>query len=99
MPDVAHEIDMSTPARGEAGRTGDWRSNRPVMIAEKCSAVKQGREVCQLCWVYCPDCSIARGVPPLIDLEYCKGCGICSEACPTDAIEMVPESEHGVCAF
>ncbi|MFP3162015.1 MAG: 4Fe-4S binding protein, partial [Acidilobus sp.] len=26
-----------------------------------------------------------------VDYEYCKGCGICAEVCPTHAIEMVPE--------
>ncbi|MFQ5911454.1 MAG: 4Fe-4S binding protein [Thermoplasmata archaeon] len=23
------------------------------------------------------------------DMDYCKGCGICDEVCPADAIEMV----------
>jgi pyruvate ferredoxin oxidoreductase delta subunit len=27
------------------------------------------------------------------DLYYCKGCGICAEECPTDAIAMVDEEE------
>jgi pyruvate ferredoxin oxidoreductase delta subunit len=26
-----------------------------------------------------------------IDLDYCKGCGICAEECPVDAIEMIQE--------
>lgn len=91
------QISMSKPAPGEAGRTGDWRAKRPVMAAELCLAVKKGAEVCQLCWAYCPDASIARGVGPVIDLEYCKGCGICSEICPSKAITMAPEAEHGVC--
>jgi pyruvate ferredoxin oxidoreductase delta subunit len=91
------EISQSRPAKGEAGRTGDWRAKRPVLDAATCSAAKQGRESCQICWVYCPDSSIARGVPPVIDLEYCKGCGICAEVCPTHSIAMVPEAAHGVC--
>jgi len=90
-------IDMSRPSVGEAGRTGDWRSSRPVMTPELCSAVKLGKVTCQLCWGYCPDACITQGVPPTIELEYCKGCGICAEECPTGAIAMVPEREHGTC--
>jgi len=28
---------------------------------------------------------------PRIDYEYCKGCGICAQVCPTKAISMVEE--------
>lgn len=90
-------ISMSRPAVGEAGRTGDWRNNRPHLTAELCSAVKLGTITCQLCWVYCPDSCVTRGIGPEFDLEHCKGCGICAEMCPTGAIEMVPEAVHGVC--
>ncbi|HOH43755.1 MAG TPA: 4Fe-4S binding protein [Candidatus Hydrogenedentes bacterium] len=27
-----------------------------------------------------------------MDLEYCKGCGICVEVCPSKAIVMEPEN-------
>ena len=30
-------------------------------------------------------------IRPEVDLEYCKGCGICAEECPTNAIVMVEE--------
>ena len=95
--DPAGQIAMSKPAIGEAGATGDWRSKHPEIDATVCSAAKQGRESCQLCWVYCPDACISRGTPPTIELTYCKGCGICAEECPTHAIVMVAEEEHGVC--
>jgi len=88
---------MSTPAKGEAGSTGDWRSKRPVMTAAVCTDFKHGKETCQRCWVYCPDACISRGMPPVVDTEYCKGCGICAEVCPSGAIVMVAEAEHGVC--
>lgn len=94
-----NEISMSHPALGEAGRTGDWRNNRPVLEMARCLAVKQGKVACQICWAYCPDGCIARGVGPVIDLEHCKGCGICAQECPSGAITMVPESQHGVCAI
>jgi len=95
--DDARPIAMSKPAVGEAGLTGDWRSKHPVIDPASCSAAKRGRESCQLCWVYCPDACVTRGAPPVIELTYCKGCGICAEECPSEAIEMVAEGEHGVC--
>jgi pyruvate ferredoxin oxidoreductase delta subunit len=91
--DCSHEIAMSTPSAGEAGETGDWRTARPVLDPTRCLAVKQGQPGCQLCWVYCPDVCVAQGVPPAVDLRYCKGCGICAEVCPVDAIAMVAEGE------
>jgi pyruvate ferredoxin oxidoreductase delta subunit len=77
-------IAASKPAAGEAGRTGDWRSQTPVIDHEKCSQ----KDSCLLCWLYCPDGVISREFPIEIDLEYCKGCGVCAEECPRKAIQM-----------
>ncbi len=75
---------MSRPSPGEAGRTGDWRSSTPVIHHEQCSQ----KDTCLLCWLYCPDGVISRDFPLRVDLEYCKGCGICAEECPRKAITM-----------
>lgn len=77
----------SKPAPGEAGRTGDWRSQAPVIDHDKCSQ----KDSCLLCWLYCPDAVITREFPLEIDLEYCKGCGICAEECPRNAITMIDD--------
>lgn len=95
-----HEICMAKPSVGEAGKTGDWRCSRPVLVArEACLAVRAGRAVCQLCWVYCPDVCISKGIGPVIDLVHCKGCGICAEVCPAHAIEMQAEQEACTCGL
>jgi NADPH-dependent glutamate synthase beta subunit-like oxidoreductase len=50
---------------------------------------------CDNCYGVCPDNAvIKRGEPGElyeIDLDFCKGCGMCVAECPSGAIEMVPE--------
>ncbi len=50
---------------------------------------------CDNCFGLCPDNAVLKlaGVENgyEIDLDYCKGCGICVAECPCGAIEMVPE--------
>jgi pyruvate ferredoxin oxidoreductase delta subunit len=70
-------------------KTGSWRSRRPVVDKEKCIN-------CMFCWMYCPDNSIIveKGEMKGIKLSHCKGCGICANQCPKDAIVMVEEGEQ-----
>lgn len=68
-------------------KTGDWRNRYPVHIKEKCTN-------CMLCVVYCPDSCIRHTNNAILegmDLDYCKGCGVCAKVCPFHAIEMVTE--------
>jgi NADPH-dependent glutamate synthase beta subunit-like oxidoreductase len=50
---------------------------------------------CDNCFGVCPDNAVIKlgdgANSYTIDLDYCKGCGICVEECPCGAIEMVPE--------
>ena len=80
---------------GEAGKTGDWRAYRPVIDDSKCTPAKNKRPSCFICWLYCPEGVVKRSIPVEIDLDYCKGCGICAEECPTKAIQMVEEQKEG----
>lgn len=51
---------------------------------------------CDNCYGVCPDNAVIKigrpGEPYLIDLDYCKGCGICAAECPSGAIQMEPET-------
>jgi pyruvate ferredoxin oxidoreductase delta subunit len=69
-------------------KTGDWRTERPVMDKGKCNK-------CGLCWLYCPDAAIKPVEDGYYepDLFYCKGCGICAKVCPREAITMTEEEE------
>jgi NADPH-dependent glutamate synthase beta subunit-like oxidoreductase len=50
---------------------------------------------CDNCYGVCPDNAVIKlgepGEKYLIDLDYCKGCGLCAAECPSGAIRMVPE--------
>jgi 2-oxoacid:acceptor oxidoreductase delta subunit (pyruvate/2-ketoisovalerate family) len=49
---------------------------------------------CDNCYGVCPDNAVIKlgaGQRYAIDLDYCKGCGICAAECPCGAIDMVPE--------
>jgi pyruvate ferredoxin oxidoreductase delta subunit len=85
-------ISRSKPGPGDGGNTGSWRVLRPVIDLSKCIPAKKNKKACFTCWLYCPDCVVSKTVPPTIDLQYCKGCGICAEECPVDAINMIDES-------
>jgi NADPH-dependent glutamate synthase beta subunit-like oxidoreductase len=51
---------------------------------------------CDNCFGVCPDNAVIKLDEPgpyryEIDLDFCKGCGLCAEECPCGAIEMEPE--------
>ncbi|MBU4000719.1 MAG: 4Fe-4S binding protein [Proteobacteria bacterium] len=85
-------ISRSEAGPGDGGRTGSWRVLRPVIDLSHCIPAKTNKKACFTCWLYCPDGVVSKTIPPKIDYEYCKGCGICAEECPSQAISMEEES-------
>jgi Pyruvate/2-oxoacid:ferredoxin oxidoreductase delta subunit len=61
------------------------RSARRCMSCGNCFS-------CDNCYGVCPDNAViklgAPGEKYLIDLDYCKGCGLCVAECPSGAIQM-----------
>jgi 2-oxoacid:acceptor oxidoreductase delta subunit (pyruvate/2-ketoisovalerate family) len=67
--------------------TGGWRTGlKPQADLNACVN-------CLLCWLYCPDSAVVLEGTTLagFDERYCKGCEICAEICPVNAIEMVAD--------
>ena len=49
---------------------------------------------CDNCYGVCPDNAVIKlgpGERYRVDLDFCKGCGLCAKECPCGAIQMVPE--------
>ena len=69
-------------------KTGDWKSQRPVLDKAKCNK-------CGLCFIYCPEGCIQPDEEGwfIADLTFCKGCAICAKECPKKAIMTVVEEE------
>ncbi|MEA3522388.1 MAG: 4Fe-4S binding protein [Campylobacterota bacterium] len=67
----------------------DWRIEKPIFNKDYCID-------CQFCWIYCPDMSIISRDKKLIgvDMDHCKGCGICVEVCPTNPKSLLMFPEH-----
>jgi len=77
---------ISYPKEGAMGKTGSWRTMQPVYNKDKC--VK-----CHRCWIFCPEGAIKKEKDGKIkiNMDYCKGCGICANVCKIKAITMERE--------
>jgi len=64
-------------------RNDDWRFERPAWDTEKCVR-------CGICYVSCPDSAIYQNKNGYyeVDLQYCKGCGLCIRQCVTGCITL-----------
>jgi len=54
---------------------------------------------CDNCWTLCPDVAVLKTRTPaddgsfyVFDYDYCKGCGLCAQECPSGYIIMVAEN-------
>ncbi|MBO4364779.1 MAG: 4Fe-4S binding protein [Eggerthellaceae bacterium] len=97
--EVLDPLEYGRSTAFEAGylvsRNAGWRQVRPVIDPNVCTG-------CLQCYLYCPDGTIrkthaAKGdssqAAVFVDLDFCKGCGICKNVCKFEAISMVAESE------
>jgi 2-oxoacid:acceptor oxidoreductase delta subunit (pyruvate/2-ketoisovalerate family) len=76
-----------SPGTAVQPRTGGWRTGvRPEVDLSACVN-------CLLCWIYCPDSAITLDGTTFtgFDYDFCKGCEVCAEVCPVEAISMVEE--------
>lgn len=79
---------VTEPGSASEYKTGDWRSQHPVLDKTRCIR-------CGICYLFCPEPCIGQNEEGYFvsDIFYCKGCGICAKECPANAIHM--EEEEG----
>lgn len=88
--DFAHTTCFS--AGHLVSKNAGWRNERPVIDGGACTG-------CYQCYFYCPDGAIykvspeASAAPVAVDLDFCKGCGVCVSVCKFNALSMISESE------
>jgi len=88
--DRAVPFGAITPApvkQQELFMTSNWRIVRPVIDHEKCTR-------CFTCYIVCPDsCWSFNEKEEKMEWnwKFCKGCQICINECPADALSAAPE--------
>jgi Pyruvate/2-oxoacid:ferredoxin oxidoreductase delta subunit len=73
--------------------TGGLDERTALFEARRCLSCGNCFE-CDNCYGVCPDNAVIKlgdGDRYAIDLDYCKGCGLCAAECPCGAIAMIPE--------
>ena len=90
--DIATTLQEDRPysqSNSFTASVADWRIEKPVFNKDYCID-------CQFCWIYCPDISIISRDKKMIgvDMDHCKGCGICVEVCPTNPKSLLMFAEQ-----
>lgn len=94
----AHQSRAQTPTLPVGKRLGNL-SEVKASLSENSARAEAQRcfscgvcNFCDNCRVFCPDIAISRTNGTYeVDLEYCKGCGICVQECPRGVISLGAE--------
>jgi 2-oxoacid:acceptor oxidoreductase gamma subunit (pyruvate/2-ketoisovalerate family)/2-oxoacid:acceptor oxidoreductase delta subunit (pyruvate/2-ketoisovalerate family) len=79
------KIDINVGGYGVLKDVSSWRVFTPEIDIDKCIG-------CKNCWVFCPETAFnwdETTNKPSIRYNACKGCGVCANECPVNAIDMV----------
>src|SRR5215472_19092239 len=95
---VRPELDVARRISTFDEVVGGLDESNALFEARRCLSCGNCFE-CDNCFGVCPDNAVIKLVTAdqesgrryEIDLDYCKGCGMCAAECPCGAIEMVPE--------
>lgn len=81
---VGGTVPSGMITEGNAG----MRTFRPIIDHSKCVR-------CLRCYVFCPDGAIEKSSDNIeVNLDFCKGCGVCAHECKPKAITMEEEASE-----
>lgn len=87
------QADLTTRLRDFSEVGGGLNASDATYEAGRCLNCGSCLE-CDNCWHFCPDAAVIKLGPGRryqFDFEFCKGCGICAQECPSGHIHMEPE--------
>jgi NADPH-dependent glutamate synthase beta subunit-like oxidoreductase len=92
---VRPQLELARRASTFEEVTGGLDASTALFEARRCLSCGSCF-ACDNCFGVCPDNAVIKLDPGgayayAIDLDYCKGCGICAQECPAGAILMAPE--------
>ncbi len=90
---VRPQLDIARRTSSFDEVQGGLTEDNALFEARRCLSCGNCFE-CDNCYGVCPDNAVIKLGPGerfRINLDYCKGCGICAAECPCGAIEMVAE--------
>ncbi len=90
---VRPQLDLARRTGSFDEVQGGLTEDNALFEARRCLSCGNCFE-CDNCYGVCPDNAVIKlgaGQRFRIDLDYCKGCGVCAAECPCGAIEMVAE--------
>ena len=94
-PRAAAPVLPVSERSAEAEVTGGLTQGAAVGEGQRCLSCGNCMH-CDNCWTLCPDVAVlkSRDRDPgyVFDYDYCKGCGLCANECPTAYIVMQQES-------
>ncbi|HET8590834.1 MAG TPA: NAD(P)-binding protein [Nakamurella sp.] len=92
---VRPQLDAARRITGFEEVTGTLDADTALYEARRCLSCGNCFG-CDNCYGVCPDNAIVKvetGHGYAIDLDYCKGCGLCVLECPAGAIDLIPEPD------
>lgn len=93
---IRTQTDTPSDLKGNFSEAEPTLSLKEAVAEAKRCAQASPCLYCEVCQLLCPDLAMVRDQETghiQIDLDYCKGCGLCAMYCPHSAIKMVLEVE------